>query len=128
MNNRVFVYGTLMSGFGNNRLMQGRLVGRATTAGMLYNLNGFPGLRQDDGHGTVYGEVWDIDDASLAALDRLEGVAVGLYDRIRVVANVERHGSVEAWAYQISQRHTVGRQLVPNGDWAGMRGDSDDAA
>ena len=75
---RVFVYGTLMKGHGNNRLLaRARFLGKATTTEeytMLYG--GIPwvippvqGLQK----GRVAGEVYEVTSAELAALDRLEG-------------------------------------------------------
>ena len=76
MSHRVFVYGTLLGGGPNHRLLRrSRLVGEDTTADgfALHNLGPFPGMvRATAGH--VRGEVYEVDDATLAALDRLECV------------------------------------------------------
>jgi gamma-glutamylcyclotransferase (GGCT)/AIG2-like uncharacterized protein YtfP len=75
MNHKVFVYGTLLEGEPNHRVLKGaRLVRRAHTepAFLLYDLGPFPAL-VDGGGLRVAGEVYEVDDGCLAALDRLEG-------------------------------------------------------
>lgn len=74
---RVFVYGTLMAGFGNNRLLQygkATFLGPATTLPQftLISLGGFPGLLRG-GETAVQGEVYEVDIETLTNLDRLEG-------------------------------------------------------
>jgi len=81
----LFVYGTLKRGCSNHRQMGGlTFVGAARTQPgfRLYDVGGFPGLvaAPDDRDG-VHGEVWSVDAAGLARLDRFEGVAEGLYRR-----------------------------------------------
>lgn len=74
MKHLLFVYGTLMSGFGNNRLLLGaKPVTTATLPGTLY-ASGIPFFKYDpDSPTEVEGEVWEVDDATLRACDRLEG-------------------------------------------------------
>ncbi len=72
---RVFVYGSLLKGFGNHNLLEDSLfVGDALTEGhfSLLHLGGFPGL-VEKGNTSVHGEIYDVDDATLRQLDRLEG-------------------------------------------------------
>jgi gamma-glutamylcyclotransferase (GGCT)/AIG2-like uncharacterized protein YtfP len=81
----IFVYGTLKRGCGNHRHLAGQIfLGEARTAPgfQLYLLDGYPGMiaRSDDREG-VAGEVWSIDDPTLARLDALEGIGEGLYRR-----------------------------------------------
>lgn len=82
---KVFVYGTLKSGYGNNRLLSGcTLVGVGTVHGYkLYN-SGFPVASPSLEH-AIFGEVWDIgeNDAIRESLDRLEGEGY-MYDRVSV--------------------------------------------
>lgn len=73
---RIFVYGTLLAGFGNHRLISqqgGQFVGEAVLPGFeLFSFGGFPGIRRTDREGSVvHGEVWNVED--IAPLDRLEG-------------------------------------------------------
>jgi gamma-glutamylcyclotransferase (GGCT)/AIG2-like uncharacterized protein YtfP len=118
MTHRVFVYGSLRRGQGNNRLLYAsEFVGNATVCGTLYSLGGFPGLRIDDSEGDVVGEVWQVDDATLAELDRLEGVAVGFYERRKWRVKIE--GKLRsAWLYEIAEEHTVGQPVIAGGDWS----------
>lgn len=77
---RVFVYGTLKSGYGNNRLLaSSEFIGEAVTeeAFHLCELGAFPGMLEADEHEgdplLVSGEVWEVDEKTFASLDRLEG-------------------------------------------------------
>jgi gamma-glutamylcyclotransferase (GGCT)/AIG2-like uncharacterized protein YtfP len=74
MTTNVFVYGTLKRGFGNHFLLNNAtFVGEYTTKPM-YRLfaSGLPFL-SEGGNKAIKGEVYAVDDATLAALDRLEG-------------------------------------------------------
>ncbi|WP_415841932.1 gamma-glutamylcyclotransferase family protein, partial [Myxococcus xanthus] len=71
---RVFVYGTLLGGEPNHRLLRGaRLIGPARTQPRftLYDYGPFPALASRGKH-AVEGEVYEVDALMLAALDRLE--------------------------------------------------------
>lgn len=120
MTHTVFVYGSLRSGEGNNNLLRSSmLVGDAAVYGALYSLGGFPGLRLDDVAPTwVQGEVWTVDDETLERLDRLEGVSHDFYRRVLVSVELLAGTSVEAWAYEINERHVRGRSRVASGDWS----------
>jgi len=107
---RVFVYGTLMSGGRNAALMSGaRLVDAAarTDAAVWrmaqFNSSSSPGRQtpgvqaggvQAGGGWHIAGEVWEVDDAGLARLDRLE--QNGLRYRRQLVGLA---GGGEAWLY-----------------------------
>jgi gamma-glutamylcyclotransferase (GGCT)/AIG2-like uncharacterized protein YtfP len=84
---RVFVYGTLKRGFRNHRFLENaKFLGEAHTVAVYRMLDGlFPVLR-DSGpdHRPVSGEVYEIDAPTLIALDDLESVASGMYDRIEI--------------------------------------------
>ena len=72
---RVFVYGTLLRGETNHRFIaRAALIGAAQTPPTftLYDLGFFPGLVVGGQH-AVAGEVYEVDEATLAELDRLEG-------------------------------------------------------
>jgi len=71
----IFVYGTLMSGFGLHRLLANRSehIGNGTVAARLLDLNSYPAAVRD-AHGTVVGEVYRLGDRDLLrALDSAEG-------------------------------------------------------
>jgi gamma-glutamylcyclotransferase (GGCT)/AIG2-like uncharacterized protein YtfP len=100
----IFVYGTLKRGCTNHHYMAGQIfVGEAQTAAgfRLYDLGGFPGMvTQTDDREGVTGEVWSIDDACLARLDVLEGIATGHYRRetVPLLASFA-DPSIEAYLY-----------------------------
>lgn len=111
----IFTYGTLMSGFGNNRLLNGSegyrectLIGPAKTARTFFMRHvGFPVIRAcngiDDDGTYITGEVWDIGDPEtdpasadvLLRMDRLEGVSRsrnpehGMYMRVEYLVLVD---------------------------------------
>jgi gamma-glutamylaminecyclotransferase len=109
---KVFVYGTLKRGHGNHRLLEGSVfLGRDTlrTPGHFVSLGGFPGLvrtRDDLVQCTravpgrqVGGEVYAVDDATLARLDRLEGHPQ-FYERREVIVSGGMDGQT-AWVYTL---------------------------
>ena len=70
----IFTYGTLKRGHGNNHYMRGcRFVGDAVSTEAAYSMNGrgFPFLYQ--GNQYVLGEVWEVPEEAVPAIDRLEG-------------------------------------------------------
>jgi gamma-glutamylcyclotransferase (GGCT)/AIG2-like uncharacterized protein YtfP len=85
----LFLYGTLQRGCSNHGQLAGqRFVAEARTepAYRLYHLDGYPGLVADGGGQgrSIPGEVWSVDPAALARLDRFEGTHERLYARIPV--------------------------------------------
>jgi len=72
----VFVYGTLKRGHSNHNhyLGQARFVGAARTEPLyvMRSLGGFPGVTRG-GTTAVTGEIFEVTNAELANLDRLEG-------------------------------------------------------
>ncbi len=83
--NELFVYGTLKRGYHNNDLLgDSQLLGDYETLPRwgLVSLGSFPGMVA--GNKAVKGEVYLVDDETLAAVDLLEGVAHGLYQRRKI--------------------------------------------
>ena len=84
---RVFVYGTLKRGFYNHRLlreMDAKFLGEALTREpmrMVLGEYGIPYLMRGeaDGSAVVPGELWEVGDEGLDALDVLEGIDEGMY-------------------------------------------------
>jgi gamma-glutamylcyclotransferase (GGCT)/AIG2-like uncharacterized protein YtfP len=113
----VLVYGSLLQGESNHRLLAGpgaRLVmaeARTEPGYELRDLGGFPGMVRG-GAGEVIGEVYEVDEATLAALDRLEGQP-WFYTRTRI--GLEDGSSVEA--YLLSPEQALGRRVILSGDW-----------
>jgi len=97
----VFVYGTLLRGNINEGLLkEGRLVGRGIVHGLaLFDVNpSYPGAVKAFGK-KVRGEVFAVDAAMLAKLDRLEHNGL-LYRREIMPVLLEGSGKkVEAWVY-----------------------------
>lgn len=72
---KVFVYGTLKRGFGNNRLLGGsKFLGKGVTEDKfaLYE-SGIPFVIENESVSQISGEVYVVDRETLAHLDRLEG-------------------------------------------------------
>lgn len=69
----VFVYGTLKRGYRLHQYMEGaRFLGEARLQGYrMHRVSWYPAIRPDAGY-TVYGELFEIDDAILAILDEVE--------------------------------------------------------
>ncbi len=85
---RVFVYGTLKRGCRNHHYLAGQqFLGKAMTSPgyILFSLGDYPGMvRSADQNHHVVGELWAVDRAGLSALDELEGLAEGLYERVPI--------------------------------------------
>jgi gamma-glutamylcyclotransferase (GGCT)/AIG2-like uncharacterized protein YtfP len=106
---RVFFYGTLMTGFdrqGRRRIDQHlTFVGRGSIAGALYDLGIYPAAIPAE-EGRVWGEIFEFADvpAVLTALDEIEGYRAdepesSLYTRVLVPVTCEDGSTVEAWTY-----------------------------
>lgn len=112
MSHLVFVYGSLMFGFGNNWLLRNsKFVGVAKTASKftLISLGPFPALLRD-GRTSVTGEVYEVNDKTLQRLDHLEGHPT-FYCREYIDTTV---GNVYAYLLQNADRHCG---IVVSGDW-----------
>lgn len=100
-NNKVkmFVYGTLKSGYGNNILLQNeRKIGNAETVdSYIMKAGGIPYVFKDKKLSTIKGELWEVDKDTLPSIDRLEGHP-NWYKRekINVISNDKEHS---AWIY-----------------------------
>lgn len=111
---RVFVYGTLLSGEPNHRLLTAAsLVGEARTepAFELVSLGAFPAMVAG-GRTAVAGEVYEVDAGTLTDLDRLEGHP-RFYQRRRI--RLEDGG--EVLAYVLTADQALGRPSIASGNW-----------
>ena len=112
----VFTYGTLCRGQANHRLLRdgaARFVGEAITRERFVLFDGpFPRMSrlpmkhqadpQGDRLGHVRGEVWAVDDRTLAALDRLEGhPRFYRRERLPVVVTHPAPEVIAPWGYVI---------------------------
>lgn len=110
----VFVYGTLLSGESNHRLLsRSAPAGAARTAARyeLADLGGYPAMIAG-GATAVCGELWEVDDDTLSRLDELEGHP-GFYERQMVQLDDGR----SALAYLPQPEQTRGCPRIASGDW-----------
>jgi gamma-glutamylaminecyclotransferase len=115
---RVFVYGTLLAGEPNHRLLlRAQLVGAARTVARyeLRDLGPFPGL-VEGGSQSVLGELYEVDAPTLAALDRLEGHP-RFYRRVPVALE----GGAAAETYVLAPEQVEGRPVIRSGSWRHRR-------
>jgi gamma-glutamylcyclotransferase (GGCT)/AIG2-like uncharacterized protein YtfP len=108
---RVFVYGTLKQGHGNNRLLENsKFLGRCYIEGpwRLINLGAYPGLVEIPKieFAKVLGEVYQVDLDTLQSLDWLEGHP--RYYRRDKVATPWKN----AWAYFLPEDYIEKYPLV----------------
>lgn len=124
-----FVYGTLMTGFGNNKRCLNGVVEESRGASLdhmeLYDVSGgaFPGMVA--GSGTVAGElIFILDDVNysgvLAGLDSLEGYVqnnqYSMYNRIKADVRDKSGNYITAWTY-IWNRKPKKSTRVTDDDW-----------
>lgn len=103
---RVFVYGTLKQGYGNHSALEGAtFLGRATVTApvRLVDLGWYPGLvrTRDEVRTTVGGEVYEIDNDTLATLDLIEGHP-SFYCRERLPTSL----GLSAWTYLLPEGYS----------------------
>ncbi len=119
MSTQVFVYGTLKRGCSNHREMadQAFVAEARTVPGFrLFDVGGYPGLVPwpEDTEG-VEGEIWSVNDATLARLDAFEGVDEGLYERKPVPLQPPfAHQVVHGYRYpaSVAGRREIGSRWV----------------
>lgn len=118
---KVFVYGSLLRGFGNHRLLVGSelLAGDAVCDGLaMFDVAGgaYPGCTLGTGRDQVAGELYRVDAATLARLDRLEGHPRFYCRKLRSVF-VPGTGPVDALVYLLPATAVLGRTRIVPGDW-----------
>jgi gamma-glutamylcyclotransferase (GGCT)/AIG2-like uncharacterized protein YtfP len=126
VSDRVFFYGTLMSGFrrpGRSRIdTHLKAEGRAWIRGALFDLGIYPAA-VPAADGRVWGEVHETLDTEvvLDALDEIEGYRpdqpdASLYTRVRTPATLDDGRVVDVWVYFYNA--PLGRaQRIPSGDY-----------
>jgi gamma-glutamylcyclotransferase (GGCT)/AIG2-like uncharacterized protein YtfP len=111
------VYGSLLSGLGNHAVLEGaqRLATgkpiRTAPKYRLYSLGSFPGL-VEGGTTAVLGELYVVDAATLARLDRLEGHP-HFYERSWVSLNT----GLRVQSYLLRAERVWSEVEVVSGDW-----------
>jgi gamma-glutamylcyclotransferase (GGCT)/AIG2-like uncharacterized protein YtfP len=108
------VYGTLLGGEPNHRLLaEAERICEATTAPrfQLHDLGAYPGLVRG-GTQAVAGEVYAVGEATLAALDRLEGHP-RFYRRTSIVLDDRRR----VQSYLLTREQVDGCPVIASGSW-----------
>ncbi|MCF2133815.1 MULTISPECIES: gamma-glutamylcyclotransferase family protein [Burkholderiaceae] len=123
----VFVYGTLRENEANDigraaqrsGTAQPRWLGRGSVKGTLYDLGAYPGLVPDTAAGEVYGDVFEIDEALLPVLDKIEEVFPHHPREFqRSLIQVQLNGRLlPCQFYPVDAASTVGRTPIECGDW-----------
>ena len=120
MTHRVFVYGTLLSGCHNNRLLNTAklLEERVKTPGNLtmINLGGYPGIIEG-GNTVVKGELYAVDDATLERLDRLEGHPQYYQRKPIIVETEDELITYNAEAYFLPNLYLQRYKTIEGGSW-----------
>jgi len=114
----VFTYGTLRKGEVNHHLLaQARFVTEARTEPCfdLFDLGPFPAM-STGGETAVFGEIYAVDEATLARLDRLEGHP-SFYQRTQI----RLEGGQEVETFLMGRARMRGCALIPSGDWRAHR-------
>ena len=121
MNARVLVYGTLLRGESNHRLLtRSRYLGEAATSDgfALFDLGAFPGMVRAR-EGAVVGELYEVDVPTLAALDALEGhPSFYVRTEIRLASPMDAE---PVWTYLLRPEQVAGRKPITSGSWRAHR-------
>lgn len=120
----VFVYGTLLRGQANHKILErggAFFVGRFRTE-EKYRMTAewIPYVTDHAADVEIVGELYAVDDALMAALDRLEGHP-RFYTRRRVSVVSRDNKGVEAEAWLYFNDRSSGRHLIEDGDFARYR-------
>jgi gamma-glutamylcyclotransferase (GGCT)/AIG2-like uncharacterized protein YtfP len=109
---RVFVYGTLKKGFHNALYLENaRFLGEFTTDSIysMYNFGTYPAVGEF-GKTAIEGEVYEISQAQLESIDRLEWYPE-FYQRVMIKTSFGG-----AWMYVVSERLCVDK-ITTSGSW-----------
>lgn len=130
----VFVYGSLMEGYGNHALLIGNYSDKinAIVKGTLYSLGAFPALTLS-GDTRVKGELIFIKPErytkTMSDLDMLEGYTEGrtdnLYTRALVKVMTETGIEYDAWVYTMPPTKLRNDRKIEGGSWREFRPPSD---
>jgi gamma-glutamylaminecyclotransferase len=113
-----FVYGTLMSGFGNNVLLQDEeKIGKAITKEKyIMKGSGIPYVFKRESQDNILGELYLVKKTSIYSLDRLEGDPDWYCrEEIKVICNNEEY---TAWIYFMQENYNNNNlTIINNGDY-----------
>ncbi len=119
---RVFVYGTLMSGFENSHLLENqKLLGKAFTHYKFTMRARFiPFLSRDSSNkkaSNIFGEVYEVDEECLKRLDSLEGHPT-FYKREKIYLLMDAGRFEEAWCYLCEDKaNHISTTIVESGNY-----------
>lgn len=121
---KIFVYGTLLRGESNHRLLEHSTFVREARTGpgfQMHSLGGFPGATYVTlGFARVVGEVYDVDIATLARIDGLEGHP-NFYERKLVTLD----GGERAWIYLLPYKRVLRCDVIHSGSWRKHRAEEE---
>ncbi|MGJ9460515.1 gamma-glutamylcyclotransferase [Oceanobacillus sp. CF4.6] len=123
--NVVFVYGTFRINESNYEYLQGstRLKNQVWIHGKLfYTKFGYPVMKEHEhSNEKVYGELYEVNEEQLVAIDQLEGFREGqpdnLFERKIVTVYDETGESTEALTYITGRSLADSTDVIPFGDW-----------
>ena len=98
----VFVYGTLKrGGCRHHHLGEAEFLGTASTMPdfRLFDCGEYPGMVRSESGLSIEGELWRIDRKQISELDDVEGVDLGLYERVEIKVQDESLQVIFAWTY-----------------------------
>lgn len=117
---KLFVYGTLKRGHGNNQFLQAykaKFLSEDTIPGKLYTDGGLPYVEKGT-EGVVIGEIWEVDAPTMARLDRLEGHPMW-YQRTEVTTG--KGVKCEVYYFNFPDRPASSMRHITSGIWEGSR-------
>ena len=117
----LFVYGTLMRGYGNNVLLsEARFLGVASVKGSLYGF-GVPGFDPvPKGKGIVFGELYEVEEGPvLERIDALEGHPHHyIRERVSCTLHTGAKDEAEVYVYPRASKHG---EFIPSGRYQDYR-------
>lgn len=119
MIHHVLVYGTLRRGGSNHALLtSARFLSTLRTPGfVLYHLGAYPAACPAAEHQLITCELYQVDRATLAHLDQLEGYP-SFYDRRQVAVTLPEYSApIDAWIYHMNEEQLQGQRPLSGGDW-----------
>jgi gamma-glutamylcyclotransferase (GGCT)/AIG2-like uncharacterized protein YtfP/cation transport regulator ChaC len=121
--NKIFVYGTLRFNEDNHTYLEGAacLVKQAWVYGKLFDTkHGYPVMKEHNEE-KVFGELYEVTDNQLTAIDHLEGFQTGnsdnLYERKKVTVYDDNGEVSEALTYTTGRSLADSTDVIPFGDW-----------
>ncbi len=116
---KIFVYGTLMTGFENNYLLSNsKLIGKAFTCGKFKMVARFIPFLTKEPLTHILGEVYEVDDQCLKIIDDLEGHP-NYYKRELIPVEIPGNNFevINAWVYLNEEKSSPRYTLVESGNY-----------